>query len=330
MVEYKCFAASPEDLLTQPVTKEVSREEAEVEFVCQRGLPETVIKDGLLVKMFDDSYWSRKTGAQAFVPVAMAEGRNSVVHFARFNRSESLFSGGSKYKMKAHVIRNSDLYNEAGAYGLAIIAFNAAVPLVEKKLIDHSQVFFAGVEYFKANDSASFAYANDSKLSAMLLSQGLNECATAAILNANMWTGKVSEHFDRAFLAKAHDRLLEYAGAESRLMNTFALINAGKKGLIDGLSIEIVMKNLYENPWQNVARTISLDVALVLRRPLIALVQTYGGHAVAIVGKEGKLYRTIDTISGEEQFYSLNEIGLVFSAEITDIKKFKAWVERAS
>lgn len=181
---------------------------------------------------------------------------------------------------------------------------------------DPGDAVFAGVAYLRGTPEARVAYRPDGDTAQYYISQGLNECASAAILNAQIFAGAPFSP-DKTFLTALHGRVMKLCGSTDGRIDMFVLEEAVRSGRVPGLSMEEFSFD-------------DLDSALESREPVVAIVPFFMGHAVAVVGKgtQEDTYRVIDTISGLEQELTSYEIQGVWKFKLTNADAFRKWVRR--
>lgn len=311
--------------------------------------------DRTLYRTKDGGYWERHSSSE-FVSVPRQEGHRIEKELARqtfnvadrqFNLSvlSPAFSGlfGNSHSSKsigksANSSSGQMFFGQiqSGALGLAehaiqnvgnfirateLSAANAVQDLsngtnnlcVGKKM---DEVAFAGLLYLHGSQLSGISYSPMADVSRYYISQGMDECVSAAILNAQIFAGK-SFTPDRDFLVRVHNKLLGVTGktgTENRRLNIGVLIYyIRNKQLVPGLTVE---------------RCENIDSSLAHHDPIVALVPHFKGHAVAIVGKGDTpdSYRAIDTVTGFEQEIDKSQFLDVSLYRVTDVDAFKKWV----
>jgi len=186
---------------------------------------------------------------------------------------------------------------------------------------------FAGLEYLGDRELGNIFYRPDSKESAYVLRQGLDECFTDALINANLSRVNGLPH-DAETLAHIHDRFFGLYGARhGRGINIMALSQdlKDKKADIPGVRIGRVTQ-----------KTKDVERLVAKGRPVILAFDAgpfIGGHAVGVLGKGSKPGTVLiaETLTGAIMEFDLNASRngwLALELEIKDSEEFLSWAGR--
>ena len=174
---------------------------------------------------------------------------------------------------------------------------------------------FADQNYLLGNSESRIAYHPDGDIGRYFISQGLNECVSAAILNANISVGMDIPN-DKEVLSKFHKKIAKMTGSKDGRIDLLQLIDLITSEKIPGMTAQILEDDI--------------DKIIKKGTPTIASVHYFGGHAAAVIGKgqQENSYLMIDTITGMQQEIKPNYYNEGFlEFIITDRDEFLEWVQ---
>jgi hypothetical protein len=327
---------SVEDLQVGTVpTKD--RRDAEAEFVLKYGYPESIVwvQQGLrrLLRMSSGAYWEHEATSKGhfFRQIAREEGRDIEARVANQVLADLDFRFQTIPSAR-FALKTTDGRQNGGGGGLL---FSRDDKLTEKELDDlmrvvaksqsHSQSpigpnvlgDFSGIDYSLENPNAVIAYRPGGEMDRYFLNQPQNACLAASILNGAIFSG-LNVTNDSRLLDQFQKKLMALQLSSDGRIDVPLITKSVDQGDIPGLTSRRVDANDVPT-WVNA------------RRPVIALVPEFDGHAFSLVGADQKrrVYRAVDTVCGmvvERAFNDPKREEKFISIEIQDFDRFLAWV----